>query len=109
MTSFGYTLMTEQSGPRELVRYAVAGEAAGGGDLRPVVRHRESEAGEVAAAVEEHRAGPALAVVAALLGAGDAQPLAEGVEQRRPGVDADVVAGAVDGQVDLRHQRTCFL
>ena len=29
MTSFGYTLMTEQSGPRELVRYAVAAEDAG--------------------------------------------------------------------------------
>ncbi|MCP2032717.1 G6PDH family F420-dependent oxidoreductase [Okibacterium sp. HSC-33S16] len=29
MTRFGYTLMTEQSGPRELVRYAVAAENAG--------------------------------------------------------------------------------
>ncbi|MCU1546403.1 MAG: class F420-dependent oxidoreductase, partial [Homoserinimonas sp.] len=29
MTGFGYTLMTEQSGPRELVRYAVAAERAG--------------------------------------------------------------------------------
>ncbi|KQW43934.1 LLM class F420-dependent oxidoreductase [Nocardioides sp. Root1257] len=29
MTSFGYTLMTEQSGPRELVRYAVAAEDLG--------------------------------------------------------------------------------
>ncbi|MEC3954191.1 TIGR03557 family F420-dependent LLM class oxidoreductase [Nocardia sp. CDC153] len=29
MTAFGYTLMTEQSGPRELVRYAVAAERAG--------------------------------------------------------------------------------
>ena len=29
MTRFGYTLMTEQSGPRELVRYAVAAEEAG--------------------------------------------------------------------------------
>ena len=29
MTRFGYTLMTEQSGPRELVRYASAAEAAG--------------------------------------------------------------------------------
>lgn len=28
-TRFGYTLMTEQSGPRELVRYAVAAEEAG--------------------------------------------------------------------------------
>ena len=29
MTRFGYTLMTEQSGPRELVRYAAAAENAG--------------------------------------------------------------------------------
>lgn len=29
MTSFGYTLMTEQSGPRELVRYATAAEEVG--------------------------------------------------------------------------------
>ncbi|TAJ49825.1 MAG: LLM class F420-dependent oxidoreductase [Herbiconiux sp.] len=29
MTRFGYTLMTEQSGPKELVRYAVAAEEAG--------------------------------------------------------------------------------
>jgi G6PDH family F420-dependent oxidoreductase len=29
MTDFGYTLMTEQSGPRELVRYAVGAERAG--------------------------------------------------------------------------------
>ena len=29
MTRFGYTLMTEQSGPRELVEYAVGGERAG--------------------------------------------------------------------------------
>ena len=29
MTNFGYTLMTEQSGPRELVSYAVAAERAG--------------------------------------------------------------------------------
>ena len=29
MTHFGYTLMTEQSGPRELVRYAAAAEQAG--------------------------------------------------------------------------------
>src|SRR5690606_40750298 len=29
MTRFGYTLMTEQSGPKDLVRYAVAAENAG--------------------------------------------------------------------------------
>src|SRR3954471_4069138 len=29
MTRYGYTLMTEQSGPREIVRYAAAAEGAG--------------------------------------------------------------------------------
>src|SRR3954471_19126135 len=29
MTNYGYTLMTEQSGPREIVRYAAAAERAG--------------------------------------------------------------------------------
>ena len=29
MTRFGYTLMTERSGPKELVRYAVSAEKAG--------------------------------------------------------------------------------
>src|SRR3712207_1265756 len=29
MTNFGYTLMTEQSGPKELVRYAAAAERVG--------------------------------------------------------------------------------
>ena len=29
MTRFGYTLMTEQSGPKDLVRWAVAAEQAG--------------------------------------------------------------------------------
>ena len=29
MTRFGYTLMTEQSGPRDLVRYAAAAEGVG--------------------------------------------------------------------------------
>lgn len=29
MTNYGYTLMDEQSGPRELVRYATAAEEAG--------------------------------------------------------------------------------
>src|SRR6187402_3579312 len=29
MTRFGYTLMTEQSGPKDLVRYAVSAECAG--------------------------------------------------------------------------------
>ncbi|SHR47638.1 F420-dependent glucose-6-phosphate dehydrogenase [Mycobacteroides abscessus subsp. abscessus] len=37
MTRFGYTLMTEQSGPKDLVRYAVAAEKAGLGLLQDQV------------------------------------------------------------------------
>ena len=36
---------------------------------------------------DDHRAGAALAVVAALLGAGQVQMLAQRVEQRRAGID----------------------
>lgn len=34
MTTYGYTLMTEQSGPRELVGYAAAAEQAGSASAR---------------------------------------------------------------------------
>ena len=57
-------------------------QALDGGDLVPVVHHREGQAGVDAPAVDQHRAGAALAVVAALLGAGQAEVLAQRVEQR---------------------------
>jgi len=37
MTRFGYTLMTEQSGPREPVRYAVAAEEVGSEAAGPLL------------------------------------------------------------------------
>ena len=52
-----------------------------------LVHHRERQAGVDAAAVDDHRAGAALAVVAALLGAGEVQVLAQRVEQRRARVE----------------------
>ena len=43
MTRFGYTLMTEQSGPREIVGYAVDAEKQGFDDLKACV-HRSTGA-----------------------------------------------------------------
>ena len=56
------------------------GEALDGGD-RLAHRCRQGQAGEHAPAADVHRAGAALALVAALLGAGEAKVLAQGVEQ----------------------------
>ena len=62
------------------------------------------------AAVQQHGAGAALAVVTALLGAGDPKPLAQRVQQRRPGVDGEPVVRTVHPERDLHvhasHHRT---
>ena len=50
--------------------------------------------------VNEHGAGAALAVVAALLGAGEMQLLAQRIEQRSPGLDIEVRRLAVDMKID---------
>ena len=42
-------------------------------------------------------------MIAALLGAGQAEPLAEQVKQGHPGVDALRAAGAIDADGDLGH------
>ena len=48
--------------------------------------------------VEEHHAGAALRVVAALLGAGQADDVADGRQEARPGLELDGVGHAVDGE-----------
>ena len=63
-------------------------------------------------AVEEHRAGAALAGVAADLGAGEPGELADEVHEQRARLDVPLVGAAVDRQSD-RHchdippNRTC--
>lgn len=42
MTRFGYTLMTEQSGPKDLVRYAVSAEPRGFAGATHSVRSEEA-------------------------------------------------------------------
>ena len=53
--------------------------------------------------VDQHDARAALAVIAALLRSGQAEPLAEQVEQRRPRIDGPPVQDAVDVDGDLVH------
>ena len=67
----------------------------------PSCGDRQGQAGGGATAVEQHGAGSALAVVAALLGSGDAEVLAQQVEQGDAVVDGDVSFGAVDAQGDI--------
>ena len=69
---------------------AVRRQAFDGGDLRAVLHHRQREAGIDAPAVDQHRAGAALAVVAALLGAGEVEMVAQRVEQGRPRRDLEL-------------------
>ena len=67
-------------------------EPLDGGDAVALVHHRQRQAGVDPPPVDDHRAGAALAVVAALLGAGEMQMLAQRVEQRGAGIDRRVHA-----------------
>lgn len=53
MTGYGYTLMTEQSGPRELVGHAAAAEGAGFADVALVQIGDESQRDFLAIAEKE--------------------------------------------------------
>ena len=63
--------------------------------LVALVHHRERQAGVDPPAVDDHRAGAALAVVAALLGAGEMQMLAQRVEQRGARVELELPGLAI--------------
>ncbi|MNH24987.1 hypothetical protein D3C79_849480 [compost metagenome] len=68
------------------MQLAVAGQPFDGDQLGAVTHDRQREAGVDALAITQHCAGPALAMVAALLGAYQVQLLTQQVEQRGPGV-----------------------
>ena len=62
--------------------------------------HREPRARFDRDAVDEHRAGAALAGVAADLGAGEAERLAQEVHEQQPRLDVALIGAAVDGDPD---------
>src|SRR5688572_3555416 len=70
-------------------------EAFDGRDLAALQGGGEGQAGQHAPAVDEDSAGPALALVAALLRAREVQPLAQGIEQDHARVELQPVRGAV--------------
>ena len=63
-----------------------------------VMHDGEREAGIDPAAVHQHRAGAALAVIAALLGAGQIEMVPQRVQQSRPRRKLELPFDAVDGQ-----------
>ena len=77
------------------------GQAFDREDVRAVAAQRKRETGIDAPADEEDRAGAALAAIAALLGAGEIEALAQEIEQRDSGIiEIDVAPHAVDGEAD---------
>src|SRR5690606_7614500 len=82
--------------PRQL-----AGDPLDRGDLAPGVLHGQGQAGVDPLAVGEHRARPAGALVAALLRAGQAEVLAQRVEQADLRREPERHGLAVDPQLEL--------
>ena len=77
---------------------AVRRQSLDGGDLGAVLHDRQREAGIDPPPVDQHGAGAALAVIAALLGAGQIEMVAQRVEQGRPRRELELRLDAVDGQ-----------
>ncbi len=84
------------------VQIARLSKAFDGGDLVAFVHHGKRKAAVHAAAVDVNRAGAALSVIAAFLGAGKVKALAQSVEQSRARVEiAQGVVLAIDAQRDV--------
>ena len=79
------------------MQIAVLCQPLDGRDLRPAGLDREDRARLRAAAVDDHRAGAALAGVAADVRAGQAQLLAQEVHQQQPGFNVRLADLAVHG------------
>jgi hypothetical protein len=90
------------------VRLLRAAEPFDRDDLAAVVHHRQGQAGIDALAVHQHGAGAALAAVAALLGAGQVQHFAQGVEQGDARFDREFVLGTVDTERERLRRRIAW-
>ena len=96
--------MTVPEGLLERVERAALLHALDGTDLRAVRLDGEHRARLRAGAVDVDRAGAAVARVAAGVGAGEAELVAEEMHEQEARLDVRLVNGAVDGDRDvLRH------
>ena len=81
-----------------------------------ILHDRECETGVDSTPVDQNRAGAALAMIAALLGAGQIKMVPQQVEQGRPRLDLELGCAAVDHQLycnpilyrDGRLSRACL-
>src|SRR5262245_60768104 len=92
------------------VQGAILGQPLDGRDMRAILHDGKRQAGIDAPAVDQDGASSALAMVAALLGTGQVEAVAQGVEQGRPGRDIDLSLDSVDDQRDRnlgRHRNGC--
>src|ERR1017187_3607064 len=80
----------------DLIEIAAGGETFDGLDVLALCFHREIEAGVDRLAVDENRAGAALALLAGTLGPGEAETFPQHFEQRAPGRNEHIVGFAVD-------------
>jgi hypothetical protein len=83
------------------VQVTLAGEAFDRLDLRPLGFDGEDQAAIHRQAVEQDRAGPAVAVVAAFLRARQAERIAEDFQQALAGFTEEFGGLAVDGRGDV--------
>ena len=81
------------------------GKPLDGDDLGVLVCDGEREAAIDAPPVEQDGAGSALPVVAAFLGAGESEPLAQRIQQRRAGIDRQLVCRSVHSQGNFKVHR----
>ena len=80
---------------------AVNGEALDREEIMAIRLHREHQAGAHGLAVEQDGASAAHAVLAADVGAGQAEVLADEVAQKQPGFDRPLVGCAIDIDGDV--------
>ena len=85
------------------VRVLGRAEPSGGGDLAPVGLHGQREARVHRLAVEQHRAGAAVSLPAAVLDLDDAQLVAEDVDQRLVDLHRRAHRASVHLDLDLLH------
>ncbi len=86
---------------------AICRQPLDGDDLGILVRDSEGQAAIDASPVEQDGAGAALPVVAALLGAGESEPLAQRIQERRAGIDGKPVRCPVHSEGDLKVHSVC--
>src|SRR5262249_22648275 len=85
----------------EWMQIPVGGEPRGRDDLRTLVRDRKGETAVRPPPVQQDGAGATLPVVTALLGAGDPQTVAQGIQYRRAGVHGQPVLSPVHAERDF--------